>query len=215
MTVGEAFYLFRDKLFVKLKKIELSRLQRRCLDIIDLTAGASLSDLKMSIQAKNNPDDLFSLLCSDVGYICNWINIRILEKMSVGCDPAEGMIKQYKKEIHSRNLVECNIPHLNIPADKHGCFTKIEETWNRDITSMAIKDFVKHWDEIEKLLNVKESLLLHKVTCGCKPVKIVWLLCNDFVEHANDITTVNNDNHLLAEVSYLKIGDNLVKDGKL
>lgn len=214
MTVGYAFYHFCEKLFDELKTIEFPRLQRGCLWSIGPAVGVSLTEvLKKSIQCRKNSDDLFSLLCGDMGYICNWISIRILEKMSVGCSSAMGVIEQYKEEIYSRKLDVSDIPNLNIPADKSDCFTKIEETWNRDITGVAIKDFIKHWVDIEKLLNVKESLLLYNVTCNCELINIVWLLCNDLVERANNsVTTVNRDNHLLIEVLYLKIGDTLVKE---
>ena len=213
MRTTNAFRHFCETLFVELKKIEFQKLQRAYLQSIHPVPGVSLTEnLKMSIQAKNNPDDLFNLIFSNMEYICNWIDIRVLKKISDGCSSAIEVIDQYEKEMYSKKLIVHHIPNLNIPAGEFKCFTKIEETWNKDIAGITIKDFVQHWKDIEELLKVEESLLLHKVTHDCKLIKIVWLLCNDLVEHVNVSLKQDDDDPLLTEVLYLRIGNDIIME---
>ena len=222
MDSGVAFGDFIENLLETLKDREIAKLKIACVANINSIIHCSVSqDLNKDIKAINDPGELLTFLCGDLQYLCNWINIRILEIMSKGFVPAETIVEEYKNEIYSRELIVCDIPNLNIPKN---CFTMIEERWNKDITNMAVKDFIKHWIDIEELLHVKGCLLLHHVNLLHhvtfeSPVEIVWLLSNGLVNRAYDSFTkcqpTKGCTQLLIELSYLKIGEHHVKDSRL
>ena len=210
-------------MFDVLSKEDFHKVQRKCLENLDVPGGISLSvDVEDKIDDSEKLHDLFKIL-SRCKEHWNWMNIRILEKMAGNSKPAKQLIKEYKKEVFSRKVkdVMSDITGLEIP--KNG-YTEIKEKWNKNFNDLIVKDVVDRWNEIEKKFNFKETtMLLKSITEGC--VEVCWLLPNHLVECAISSATNNQpDRHddddqsgpgtqqLFSEILYLKIGDTVIKD---
>lgn len=185
------------------------------INVISLSESA-LSEIKNA----NDFDELFHALSCCRPY-WNWINIQMLEKMAADCSAAVQLINQYKLEVFSRKVedVISEIPSLEMPADK---YTEVKAIWNKAFNDLTVKDIVKQWDEIEKLFNVEETMLLKGIIDGC--VEVCWLLPSHLVEQAigsakNNSQLGEHDDQsgigtqeLIPEVLYFKIGDTVIKD---
>ena len=180
-------------MFDALEKEDFKKIRRRCLENLNVACGMSLSqDVKDDISKAQDLDDLFEATCSSR----NWMNIRVIEKMAGKCEKAKKLIGEYKDNVYSRKVKEVvsEIPDLEVPADK---FTEVKEKWDMEFDDLKIKDLVKRWNEIEKILEAEGSMLFNKITVGC--VNICWLIPNDLVEHAVHLATkslpVKHDDH--------------------
>ena len=216
-SVDSAFSAFVDEIFEVLKKENFRTVRRKCLENHNVIGGITLSkDVENKIRNTEDLSDLFEVLCDCKPY-WNWMNIRMLEKMAGNSPAAKEVIHQYKKSVYSRKVkdVMLELVDLKIPTDK---YTEIKEKLNKTYDECTIGDIVERWNEIEKKLNVGETMLLKSITDGC--VEICWLLPNDYVDHAICLATNSPDRHddqsatqvLFPEVLYLKIGDVVIKD---
>ena len=186
--IDAAFSTFVDKMYDALSKENFMKVRRKCLENLNVVGGISLSaDAEKKIMVTRKLDDLFDVCCRCRPY-WNWMNIRMLEKMAGNSSAAKRLIEGYKKEIFSRKVkdVISEISDLEIPTDK---YTEVKEKWDKNFDDLLIQDIVKRWRDIEKKLNVEETMLLKSITAGC--VEICWLLPNDLVEHA--ICAASND----------------------
>ena len=230
-TIDATFSTFCDEMHDVLCKEDFNKVRRKCLENVNIIGGLSLStNVKNKIMEAKNLDDLFLVLCCHCGPYWNWMNIRLLEKMTGNCLAAKELIVAYKKKIFSRKVkdVISEISDLEIPTDK--C-TIVKEKWNKSFDDLLIQDIVKRWNEVEKKLNVGENMLLKSITAGC--VEICWLLRDDLVDHAirslHFATCCNPHNQssfrdkdgeqqslciqeIFPEVFYLKIGNNVILD---
>ena len=188
-----------------LSKENYNKIKTKCLESLDKFCGISLSvEVKNQVANSKNVSDLFSVLSGYKQY-WNWINIRILEKMTSNSSTGRRLTERYKRKVFSRKVkdVVSKIPKLEIPLDK---YTQVIEKWNKDFDNLMIKDIVEYWNQIEKKFNVSETMLFGSITVGY--VEVCWLLRNDLVEHVLDLATPE----LFPEVLYLKIGNNVIKD---
>ena len=236
------FAAFVDKMSDVLSQENFDRLQRKCLENVNLktSCGIQLStDFEQKIEGTKNVNELFKVMCRHRSH-WNWMNIRILERMAGNYSPAKSLIDKYKKDVYSRKVkdVISEISNLEIPVDK---YTEVKEKFKKDLNDLLIEDIVKRWNEIEKKLNVEETMLFKSITAGC--VEICWLLPNYLVDHAihsatgghpvsqlasqgevkDDYQSVNQEpamndglsatQDLFAEMLYLKIGNVVIKDG--
>lgn len=196
------------------KEINYKTIYDKCLQNVD---NLSLSENAVSeIRNAKDFDKLF-----DVLYCCklywNWVDTRMLEKISVDYSAASQLISQYKTEVFSKKIkdITSEIPNLVIPKDK---YTEVKAIWNNNFIDLTIGDIVEQWNKVEKMFNLKESMLLKSITFGC--VEVCWLLPNHLVESAVCSTTNNQTatcegagtKELLSKVLYLKIGDVVIKD---
>ena len=169
-------------MFDTLDKENFNKVQRKCLENLNVVGGLSLSvDVEDKVENARNLGDLFKIMCRRCRPYWNWMNIRILEKMAGNSLAAKRLIDEYKKKVYSKKLkdVISEISDLEIPADK---YTEVKEKWKKDFNEVLIGDIVKRWNEIEKKLGVEKTMLLKSVTEGC--VEICWLVPNDLVDHA-------------------------------
>ena len=205
-----------DEILVVCNKESFLKLKRNCFRYVKLFANESFS---ANLKKTNDLDNLINELYDLPYCMLNWIDIRILEKMSFGVHLAVEEIKKYKEGIKLRDLVV-----EDIKSDKsinHDHFIKIKEKWKRKVTDIKIQNLWEHWDYIEAKLTVKSHLLLSCITARERWVEIDWLLFRDsgLVDRAIDSATNSNHNGLLnAEVFYLIIGDYIIRDlspGKL
>ena len=217
-TIDTIFSTFIDKMIDTLKnKSDLKKVTFKCLYKVYVTGGIKLPNETLDkLEKAEDFDDLFVILCRTPYW--NWMNIRMLEKMAGDCSPAQELIDEYKSKVYSRKLkdVLSEIPILDIPTDK---YTVVKVKYEKNFNDVTIKDIVKQWNDIEKMFNVEEAMLLQSITKGC--VEICWLLPNKLVDHA--ISSVTNNQpvecsdqsateELFSGVLYLKIGNDVIKD---
>ena len=83
-------------------------------------------------------------------------------KASCNSSEAKKLIKNYKNQIFSRKVkdVISDISNLEIHTDG---YTEVKEKWNKDFNDLTVADVVKRWDDIEKKLNVGETMLLKSI----------------------------------------------------
>ena len=219
-SLDAAFSNFVDDMLDVLTKEKFDRVQRRCLENLDVVGGISLSvDIEDKIDKSENLIGLVKVLSRCKQY-WNWMNIRILEKMAGNSKPAKQLIKEYKNKVFSRKIKDVMSEISNLEIPKNG-YTEMKEKWNKNFNDLIVKDVVERWNEIEKKFNVKETMLLKSITEGC--VEVCWLLPNHLVEDAICSATNNQPSRhddddpgsiqqLFPEVLYLKIGDIIIKD---
>ena len=221
-TVDSAFSKFVDKIFDVLNREDFRKVRRKCIENLDVPGGISLStDIINKIHNANDLYDLFDVTCLCKPY-WNWMNIRLIEKMGIS-EEAEKLIVQYKNEVFSRKVKDLmlEISYVEVPTDK---YTEVKDKLNKEFDNLRIKDVVKRWGEIEKILEAEGSMLFKAITAGC--VEICWLLPNDLVERAVYLATsiqfedqsATNYQEFYFESLSLKIGDVIIKDtnrGKL
>ena len=150
------------------------------------------------------------------------MNIRVIEKMAGNSEEVNKVIDYYKEEVYSRKVrdVMSEISNLEVPTDK---YTEVKEMWNKEFDDLLIRDIVKRWNEIEKLLEAEGKMLFKNITTGS--VEICWLLPDDLVEHAVYLATfcsnqpvehkdhsVNIYQEFFSESFFLKIGVVIIKD---
>ena len=217
-TIDATFSSFVDDMFDVLSQEDYRKVQRRCLENINVVGGISYStDVEDKIDNSDNLYDLFKVLCRCRSY-WNWMNIRILEKIAGNSSAAKQLIEEYKKKVFSKKVkdVMSLISNLKIPTDG---YTEVKQKWNKEFDDLLIEDVIKEWHEIERKLIADEAMLLKSITGGC--VEICWLLPNDLVERAISSTTnsqllmqdvVLATEELFPDLLYLKIGDKVIKD---
>ena len=138
-------------MFDVLDKENFYKVQRRCLENLDVVGGISFSpDVEDKIDNSKNLFVLFKILSRCKQY-WNWMNIRILEKMAGNYKPAKRLIEKYKSKVYSRKIkdVLAEISSLEMPENG---YTEIKEKWNKNFNDLTVKDVVKRWNEIEKSL---------------------------------------------------------------
>ena len=200
------------------------KVKRKFLENFNVVGGISVTEyIEDKIDESENLPGLFIVLSRSFRPYWNWMNIRMLEKMAGNSLAAKRIIENYKKNIYSRKVkdVMSEISNLEIPTNG---YTEVKEKWNKDFNDLVIIDIVKRWNEIEKKLNVEETMLLKSINKGC--VEVCWLLPNHLVEHASCSVTIYNNQQgrhdddqsgtgtqeLFPELLYLKIGDHVIKD---
>ena len=222
-SLDATFSNFVDDILDVLAKEDFDRVQRRCLENLDVVGGISLSmGVKDKIDRSENLNDLVKVVSRCKQY-WNWMNIRMLEKMAGNSKPAKQLIKEYKNKVFSRKIkdVMSEISDLEIP--KNG-YTEVKEKWKKNFNDLIVKDVVERWNEIEKKFKKEETMLLKSITEGC--VEVCWLLPNHLVEDAicsatnnqpsrrddDDQSDPGSTQQLFPEMLYLKIGDIVIKD---
>ena len=160
------------------------------------------------INATKNLDELLAVLIeSDY---CNWINIRMLERMVVlSCQTeAEELIAKYKRIIFSKKLADIleDIPNLEVTDDY---YVKVRDKWDKDFEDITVEDITKRWSKLQRIFDVKNAeMLLKNLTKGS--VEIVWLIPVELAYHARLSAFKNWCD--LEDVSYLSIDDHVIKN---
>ena len=185
-TVDSTFSTLTGKISDALKKENnFNIIHKKCLQNI---GNLSLSEnILNELKNAKDFDELFNVLfCCKLYW--NWIDIRMLEKVTIDCPATIQLLNQYKTEVFSKKVkdVISEISNLEIPKDK---YTEVKAIWGNNFYNLTIGGIVKHWNKVEKLLNIKETMLLKSIQDGC--VEICWLLPNQLVECA--VYSTNND----------------------
>lgn len=171
------------------------------------------SDIADEIRQTRDLHDLFRIMSNHKPY-WNWMNIQVIKIMANDSEEAKKLIDQYKIDIFSKKVkdVLSEIPELEVPKDK---YTEIIEKLNKRFYNLRIEEVFERWREIEKWLEVDETMLLKNIQGGC--VEICWLLPKSLVERA--VTSVKSKDKSLANyqkffyrVLFFKIGDFTIMD---
>ena len=169
------------------------------------------SEFIIQLKGTGNFDELLELLTAST--YCNWINIRVFERMSACSRQAEAkeLIDKYKQIVFSKRLSDIleDIPDLIIPED---FYTKVEDKWNKKIEDITLEDIAKRWANLQKIFDVDDVEVLLKNVINCS-IKIVWLIPISLVSHARFSAFKNW--YDLKDVSYLSIGDHVIKNDQL
>ena len=126
-------------MFKILSSADFPSMRRACLENSNKLGGVMLPcDLKSDIAGTQNLDDQFDVLC-DTPY-WNWMNIKMLGKMARASHlpAATKLIRQYKKEIYSRKLIEVlqQIPSFSLSSSY---YTKAKEKCNKNLNEITVK----------------------------------------------------------------------------
>ena len=215
-TIDAAFSHFVDDMFDVLKQGDFDKVQRKCLENINVIGGIKLSPtVEEKIDDSKNLSGLFKVLCRCRSH-WNWMNIRMLEKLAGNSLEAKQLIENYKNKVFSRKVkdVMSDISNLEVPKDG---YTEVKEKWKKDFNDLTVTDIVERWGDIEKRFNVeKETMLLKSIKEGC--VEICWLLPDHLTEDTVSMVTnsqhqlgTDNQEKVFSEMLYLKIGDVIIK----
>ena len=221
-SVEAAFSSFVDDMFDILEQENFSKIKIKPLQNINVTGGITLSKYtENTIRNSENLHDLFEVLTCDRDCrpYCNWMNIRMLEKMAGNSLAAKQTIEKYKKNIYSRKVKDVMLEISNLEIPKDG-YTEVKVKWKKHFDDLIIKDIVQRWNEIERKFNVEETMLLKSINKGC--VEVCWLLPNDLVEQVSCLLTSNQQGRhdqsgtgtqeLFPDILYLKIGNDIIKN---
>ena len=215
-SVDFAFSRFVDDMLDVLNQQDFDRVQTKCLQNLNVIGGISLQEeVEDEIDNSKNVSGLFRVLCRHRSH-WNWMNIRMLERLADNSKVAQQLITNYKNKVFFRKIkdVMSDVTNLEMPT---AGYTKVNEKWNKDFNDLTVTDIVERWDDIEKKLNVKQTMLLESINEGC--VEICWLLPDHLIQDA--ITLATNSQHQLStgtqeelfpEMLYLEIGDVIIKD---
>ena len=211
--VDECFSHFTAAMFEVLSKAKFPSLRRACLENINTVGGVKLPDnLKDNIEATQNLDDLFDVLCGTPYW--NWMNIKMLTKMARASHlpAATKLIRQYKEEVFSRKLIEVlqQLPSCNSSSNY---YTKAKKKWNKNLNDVTVNDLVNHWSEVEQIFSVQEpTVLLDRVINGS--IEIHWLIPTELVEHTQQSISNHISNHISimikCDILYFDIGGHVI-----
>ena len=198
---------------LKNSNCEFALLRSACVKVDVLLAKASKlpNEFIDKINATKNLNELLALLSESL--YCNWMNIRMLEKLAASsCQvDAQQLIAKYKKAIFSKKISDVleDLPDFEI-TDEY--YAKVRDKWEKDFEDVTIADITKRWAKLQKIFDVDDlELLLDNVIKGS--TEIVWLIPVDLISHAKLSAFKNWCD--LEDVSYLSIGDHVIKNDQL
>jgi len=169
------------------------------------------SEFVEKVTATKNLDELLELL--NACDYCNWMNVRMLEKLAASSRQVEAqtLIHKYKRIIFSKKLADIlqDIPQLEITEEY---YTKVQDKWKKDLKDITVEDIVKHWSKLQKIFDVEDvELLLQNITEGS--IQFHWFIPLNLVSNARLSAFKNWCG--LEDVSYLSIGDHVIKNDQL
>ena len=163
------------------------------------------------VNTTSNLDELLEVL--NASDYCNWMNVRMLEKLAASSRQAEAqtLIHKYKKVIFSKRLADIlqDIPELEITDDY---YAKVQDKWKKNLEDITVEDIVKHWSKLQKIFDVEDvELLLQNLTEGS--IEFHWLIPLNLVTHAKFSAFKNWCD--LEDISCLSIGNHMIKNDRL
>ena len=199
--------------FLKASDCEFPLLRSACMKSNKLVTKLNSlpSDLIDKINSTNNLDELLEVLI--LSPHCNWINVRMFEKMVAFSDQPEAkeLIYKYKKIIFSKKLTHVleDFTGMEITGDY---YTRVRDKWNKDVEDITLEDITNRWSKLQTIFDVEDlELLLENVIKGS--IEIVWLIPVELTSHARLSAFKNWCD--LEDVSYLSIGDHVIKNDQL
>ena len=199
--------------FLKSSNCEFTLLRGACIKADKFAAKINNipNNLLEKINATKNLDELLEVLI--VSPYCNWINVRVFEKMVAFSNQREAkkLIDNYKTIIFSKKLMDVlqNFTGVEVTGEY---YTKVRERWNKNIEDITLEDVAKHWSKLQSIFDVDDlELLLENVIKGS--IEIVWLIPVELASHARLSAFKNWCD--LEDVSYLSIGDHVIKNDQL
>ncbi|XP_065912310.1 uncharacterized protein [Dysidea avara] len=207
-NTNDMFLALVSELQCILSEDKLPLVRRACITN-DKQMSAKLPDeFVQKVTATTNLNDLFDAVTQSP--FCNWMNIRLLEKMaaaSLQCNAIK-LIKKYKATISSLKLKDVlnQMQEVEITDDY---YSKVKEKWNKELDELTVNDIISHWCRLEIIFDVDDAtLLLNRIIEGS--VVLCWLLPTELVCHAR--YSAFKMWNKLEDILYLEIGDHMIKD---
>ena len=200
--------------FLKSSNCEFTLLRGACIKSDKSAAKKSNipNDLFKKLNATNNLDELMEVLI--VSPLCNWLNVRVFERMVAVSNQQEAkeLIDKYKTIIFSKKLADVlpNFTGVEVPGDY---YAKVQEKWNKNIEDITLGDVAHHWSKLQNIFDVDDLELLLENVIKADSIEIVWLVPVELASHARLSAFKNWCD--LKDVSYLSIGDRVIKNDQL
>ncbi|XP_065910032.1 uncharacterized protein [Dysidea avara] len=195
---------------LKTSKCDFALLRSSCIkpDMPFARGNKLPTDFVNAVDATINLTELLQVL--NKSPYCNWLNIRVLEKMAAASLKSEAttLIKKYKEVILSKKVSSIleEMPDLEIPSE---FYVKVKDKWNKDFEDITVKDIAKRWSNLLKIFDVKDlEVLLDNLIKGS--IEFHWLIPLELMSHVRYSAFRNW--YELKDVSYLSIGDHVIKD---
>jgi len=195
---------------LKASKCEFTLLRSSCIkpDMLSARGNKLPSDFVDKVDATINLTELLQVL--NKSPYCNWLNIRVLEKMAAASlkREANALINKYKEIIFSKKVSSIlqEIPDLEISSE---FYVKVKDKWSKDFEDITVKDIAKHWSNLQKIFEVEDlEVLLDNLIKGS--IEFHWLIPIELMSHVRYSAFRNW--YELRDVSYLSIGDHVIKD---
>ena len=166
------------------------------------------SDFVDKIDATSNLNQLLELLNKSPH--CNWMNIRMLERMAAASKQSEAktLVATYKNIILSKKINDIlqELPDLEISDDY---YTKVKDRWNKDLEDITVNDIVNRWCKLQKIFDVDDlEILLENIIKGSTIFH--WLIPVCLITQVK--YSVFRNWYNIEDISYLCIGDHVIKD---
>ena len=140
-------YLFYQ-LGILFGKVDFARLKSICI-----FRGTSLPwELKQQIRAAQEVDDILDAL--DDPLYCNWLNVRILKRISRSChnQPAVELIQTYENSVYSRKASD--VKEYFSLCFKENTVSLIEAEINSHHGNITVKQIIEFCEKIEKMMDI-------------------------------------------------------------
>jgi len=187
---------------------KLPSFRRACTTNDKLMRRKLPEEFVQKFTATTNLDELFDAVVRSP--FCNWMNIRLLEKMAAASlqRNAIQLIKKYKETISSLKLKDVlnQIQEVKIPDDY---YSKVKEKWSKELDELTVNDIISHWCRLEIIFDVEDTaFLLDHIIEGS--VVLCWLIPTELVCHAR--YSAFKMWNKLEDILFLEIGNHMIKD---
>lgn len=203
------FAAFVSALRNTLSEEKFKTVRRGCIMNSKMLGAKLPIDFIDKVNATKTLDDLFDVVIGSP--YCNWMNIRLLEKMAATSLQSNAcqLIEKYKNAISSKKLKDIlkHIPEVwSQVTDNY--YSRIKQRWNKEFDEVTVKDVIGQWCKLEKIFDVEEpAVLLDQVIKGS--IEFHWLIPTELVLRARYSAFKNW--HQLDDVLYLEICDHIIK----
>ena len=185
-----------------LQRKNFCNLKRTCIKII--TDAELPSNFCKEVESCGNTDKLLSALTLSPYW--NWIDIRLIEKVTAISGEAMELLRRYKDKLYPLKLVDLlsiNIPTVRKDDESHYKIMSVQI--QKKIDDVSVKDFFFHRHSLEiQILHLKEGALVLK-HIKAKPFSITWFIPIDQYLDAHKSARENVDKFQEISLSLIHI----------
>ena len=206
--VNDMFVALVSELRSLLGEEKLPSVRRACIINDKQLSNKLPEEFVQEVTAATNLDDLFDTIsASDY---CNWMNIRLLEKMAAASRQHNTfqLIRKYKEAISSLKIKDVlnHFPAVKI-SDEY--YSKVKAKWSKELDELTVSDIIGHWRRLEFIFDVEDThSLLERIIEGS--VLLYWLIPTELVPYAR--YSAFRKWNSLEDILYLAVGNHMIKD---
>ena len=169
-----------------LQRKHFNNLKDTCIEII---IGAQLPKyFRSKFESCGTTNELLSTLRFSPYW--NWIDIRLMEKVSCICDEAKELLERYKDKLYPLKLVDLLSFLPTVEKDNESHYKIMSVKIQKKINDVLVKDFFFHRRFLEiEILHLKGGALVLK-HIKKEPFHITWLIpigqCLDALKSAKE-----------------------------